>query len=86
LKYPTEKCCNRHRRSGYIALRYYTSETIKSKHLSVLKDPWHDLNIEGYLIGALIKYFNSIIVETGNKINLILRSVDVVTGAREFFC
>jgi hypothetical protein len=81
-----EKRCNRHRRSGYITLRYDISQTIKLKHLLVLKDPRHDLNIEGYLIGARIKYFNSIMVETGDTINLILGSVDVVIGAREFFC
>jgi hypothetical protein len=44
------------------------------------------MSIEGYLIGARIKYFNSIMVETGNIINLILGSFDVVIGAREFFC
>jgi hypothetical protein len=86
LKYPTEKRRNRHRRSGYIALRYNTSEIIKSKRPSVINDPWHDLNIEGYLIGARIKYFNSIMVETGNTINSILGSIDVVIGARELFC
>jgi hypothetical protein len=35
---------------------------------------------------AQIKHFNSIMVKTGNTINLILGSVDVVIGAREFFC
>jgi hypothetical protein len=84
LKYPTEKPRNRYRRFGYIALRYDISEIIKSKHSLVLKDPWHDLNIEGYLIGERIKYFNSLMIETGNTINLILGSVDVVIGAREF--
>jgi hypothetical protein len=81
-----EKPRNKHRRSGYIALRYDLSETIKLKYLLVLKDPWHGLNIEGCLIGARIKCFNSIMVESGNVINLILGSVDVVIGAREFFC
>jgi hypothetical protein len=46
----------------------------------------HDLNIEGYFIRARIKYFNNIMVETGNTINLIVGSVDVVIMAREFFC
>jgi hypothetical protein len=44
------------------------------------------MNIEGNLIGARIKYFNIIMVETGNTINLILGSVDVLIGVREFFC
>jgi hypothetical protein len=39
LKYPTEKCRNRHRRSGDSGLREEISEAIKSKHLLVLKDP-----------------------------------------------
>jgi hypothetical protein len=86
LKYPTEEPPNGHRRPGYIALRHDISETIKSKHLLVLKDRRHDLNIEGYLIGAWIKYFNGIMVETGNTITLILGRVNVVIGASELFC
>jgi hypothetical protein len=84
LKYPTEKCRDRHRRSGDSDLREEISEAIKSKRLLVLKDPWHDLNIERYLSGVRIKYFNSIMIETGNTTNLILGSVEVVFGAREF--
>jgi hypothetical protein len=38
-----------------------------------------------YLIEAWIKCFNSIMVETGNTINLILGSVGKVIGAREVF-
>jgi hypothetical protein len=60
------------------------SEAIKSSHLLVLKDPWHDLNIERYLSRARIKCFKSIMIETGNPSNLILGSVEVVVGAREF--
>jgi hypothetical protein len=69
-----------------MALRYDISETIKSKHLLVIRDPWHDLNIKGYLSGARIQYFNSTMVETGNIISLILGCVDGVVGARELFC
>jgi hypothetical protein len=39
LKYPTEKCRNRHRRSGDRDLREEICEAIKSKHLLVLMDP-----------------------------------------------
>jgi hypothetical protein len=35
--------------------RHDISETIKLKHLFVLKDPSHDLSIERHLIGAWIK-------------------------------
>jgi hypothetical protein len=63
-------------------LRYDASETIKSKHLLVFKSPQHDLNIERYLVGAWIKYFNSIMVETGNKSNLIPGSVEGVIGGK----
>jgi hypothetical protein len=44
------------------------------------------MNIEAYLIRARIKYFSSIMVETGNTINLIFGSVDLVVWARESFC
>jgi hypothetical protein len=37
-----------------------------------------------YLIRAGINYFNNIMLETGNKINLILGSVEIVIGAKEF--
>jgi hypothetical protein len=37
-----------------------------------------------YLSGVRIKYFNSIMIETGNITNLILGSVEVVVGPREF--
>jgi hypothetical protein len=50
----------------------------------VLKDAWHDLNIERYLSRARIKYFHRVMIETGNTANLILGSVEVVAGAREF--
>jgi hypothetical protein len=33
---------------------------------------------------ARIKYFNSIMIETGNTTNLIFGNVEVVAGAREF--
>jgi hypothetical protein len=69
-----------------MGLRYDISATIKLKHLLVLKDPWHDLNIDGYLIRARINYFNSIMVEAGNTMNLIVGNVEVVIGARDFFC
>jgi hypothetical protein len=39
LKYPMEKCHNRHRRSGDGDLMEEISEAIKSKHLLALKDP-----------------------------------------------
>jgi hypothetical protein len=78
------KCHNRHRRSGDSDLREEISEIIKSKRLLVLKGPLHDLNIERYLIRVRIKYFNSIMIETGNTTNLILGIVEVVVGAREF--
>jgi hypothetical protein len=42
------------------------------------------VNIERYLSRVRINYFNSIMIETGNTTNLILGSVEVVIGAREF--
>jgi hypothetical protein len=60
------------------------SEAIKSKHLSALKDPEHDLKIERYLSRVQIKSFNNIMIETGKTTNLILGSVEVVVRAREF--
>jgi hypothetical protein len=74
---------NRHKRSGDSDLGEEVSAVIKSKHLLVLKDPWHDLNIEKYLSQVRIKCFNSIMIETGNTTKLILGSVEVVIGARE---
>jgi hypothetical protein len=59
-------------------------EAMTSKHLLVLKDAWHDLNIERYLSRVWIKYFNSIMTETRNTTDLILESVEVVFGAGEF--
>jgi hypothetical protein len=66
-------------------LRCAISETIKSKHLLVPKDPWYDLNINRYLIGARINYFNSIMVETWSPINLILCNTEVVIEAIYFY-
>jgi hypothetical protein len=60
------------------------SGAMTSKHLLLLKDPWHDLNIEKYLSRVRIKCFNSIMAEAGNATNSILESVEVVLGAREF--
>jgi hypothetical protein len=84
LKDRAEKCRNRHRRSEDSDLKEEISEAIKSKHLLVLKDPRHDLNIEKYLSRARIKCLNRVLIKTGNTTNLILGGVDVVFGAREF--
>jgi hypothetical protein len=71
-------------RPGDSDLRAEISEAIKSKHLLVLKDPWHGLNIEKYRSSVQIKCFNNIMIETGSTTNLILGSVEVVFGAWEF--
>jgi hypothetical protein len=65
-------------------LREEISEAIKSKHLLVLQDPRHDLNIERYLSRVRIKRFNNIMIETRNTMDLILGNIKVVVGAREF--
>jgi hypothetical protein len=65
-------------------LREEIFEAIESNHLLVLKDPRHDLNIERYLSRVRIKSFNNIMIETGNTTNVIIGSVEVVVGAREF--
>jgi hypothetical protein len=69
LKYPTQKYRKRQKWSGDNDLKGEISEAIKSKHLLVLKDPWHDLNIERYLSRVGIKCFNIIMIETGNTTN-----------------
>jgi hypothetical protein len=68
--------------SGDSDLRYDISQIIQLKHLTVLKDPWDGLNIERYFSWVRIKYFNSIMVETGNTTTLIVGSVDVVIRTR----
>jgi hypothetical protein len=60
------------------------SEAIDPKHLLLPQEPYYDLNIERYLSGVRIKCFNRIMIETGNTTNIIIGSVGVVVGAREF--